>query len=84
MGLTNDKDPLVKQWLNGRQPEFAKWSNGLGDGAVGDVIDLITSEYGASYITENGDVPETIVYQGQSYPLGRYLRDKIRENYGFP
>lgn len=76
--------------LDGRHPEFARMSlkPGIGAFAVKDFkdsiascLDLGTGEY---YGLPNGDVPSVFRFNGRHYPLGRYLRSKLREALGFP
>lgn len=74
--LTSPDDPR----LNGRHPEFARMSNrpGIGALAVQAFADTV-SQYGLDDLQETGDVPTNYREGGQSRPLGRYLRTKLRK-----
>lgn len=78
--MTNHDDPR----LAGRYPEFARMSlrPGIGAGAVPAIADVCTARSGAKYISENDDVPGSIRAGGKEWPLGRYLRKKVREAAG--
>lgn len=74
--------------LDGRTPEFARMSlrPGIGATAVVDFarvitesIDVMTGEY---YAMPEGDVTSVFRYNGKSFPLGRYLRRKLRAAIG--
>lgn len=71
--------------LDGRAPEFARMSlkPGIGAGAMAAVGDAVVSRGGARFVAESGDVP-SVVRSGQLWPLGRYLRRKLREEVGSP
>jgi len=85
MGLTNKKDPLVQNWLKGRHPEFTRMSRrpGIGGDSVDNVVAALKSTYGDEYVDQHGDVPFQLTHGGQSYSIGRYLRECIRREYGF-
>lgn len=84
--MTKCDDPR----LNGRHPEFCRMSLKPGIGAeraddmskaIRDCIDLSSGEiYGLS----SGDVPAQFVCDGKRYPLGRYLRQRLRKGVGIP
>lgn len=78
--MTKKDDPR----LNGRHPEFTRMSNrpGIGAPAMDTILDLLTSKSG-SYLLADGDVPKALRHGDKIYPLGRYLRSKLREGYGF-
>lgn len=82
---TNGNDPWVQERLKGRHEEFARMSNqgGIGLGAVSDLRDRLTTHKGSFYLSAEGDVPSFIQYGKKREPLGRYLRGKLREAYGF-
>lgn len=79
--MTSPNDPR----LNGRHPEFARMSlrPGIGATALDEIINVLTSEWGPEIIINNNDVPLALNHGGKSQPLGRYLRRKLRELYGF-
>lgn len=68
--------------LNGRHPEFARMSlkPGIGGGAIGEIGSFLLTEQGQKLIQSNGgDVPLFLQHGGRKLPLGRYLRNKLRE-----
>lgn len=69
--------------LQGRHPEFARMSNrpGIGAEAAKDIADALFSEYGKDMMQE-GDAPISLKHGKRNLPLGRYLRDKIRDEIG--
>lgn len=80
-GMTKSDDERLK----GRLPEFALMSRkpGLGAGAVESILNQMTTEHGAEFIKENGDIPGNIRWNQSFWPLGRYLRRLLRKEYGF-
>ncbi|MEM2002528.1 MAG: hypothetical protein QXT77_07795 [Candidatus Methanomethylicaceae archaeon] len=66
-------------------PEFARMSlnPGIGRPGLERLIEFLTSEQGAKLIAETGDVPAFVRWNQQKWPLGRYLRMKLREAVGF-
>lgn len=78
--MTAKTDPR----LNGRYPEFARMSlkPGIGADYMKKLLDIITSEHGVKILERLQDVPQSIMYDGKEYPLGKYLRKKLRELYG--
>jgi len=44
----------------------------------------LTTDQGAQEILALGDVPSVLVHGKKKFPVGRYLKTKIREYYGFP
>jgi hypothetical protein len=83
--LTNAKNEEVKEKLQGRHPEYTRMSNrpGIGALALDGIVEFLETEHGCDFMTELGDVPQTIRIAGQQRPLGRYLRSKIREKMGW-
>lgn len=71
--------------LEGRHPEFARMSRrpGLGKVAAVEVADRLTDRGGSSAIAQVGDVASEVRINGKKYPLGRYLRNAIREAVGW-
>lgn len=67
--------------LQGRPPEFALPPRrpGLAAGAVPQIADALKSEYGHLAFA-NGDVPHTLSRGKTSVPLGRFLKQKIRQS----
>lgn len=70
--------------LGCRAPEFARMSlkPGIGAGAMEDFGKALTSKGGAKYVAVEGDVPTVIRSERKKWPLGRYLRRKLREAIG--
>lgn len=69
--------------LGVRLPQFARMSlkPAIGDvphGQVHPLIDFCFSDYGSRYILQHGDVPNIFRFDGQFYPIGRYLVNKMR------
>lgn len=83
--MTNRNDPYVTEKLQGRHPEFARMSlrPGIGAPAVPDICDSLTSEHGHHILEANEDVPSVLQHGKKKLPLGRYLKSKLREQYGF-
>lgn len=78
--LTNPND----ERLNGRYPEFARMSNRPGIGA------LAIKDIAKSLVTVDGeilgcgeDVPSILQHGKRKFPLGRYLRMKLRKELGY-
>jgi hypothetical protein len=78
--LTKDTDPR----LNGRYPEFSRMSRkpGIGANAIEDLAETIFSKHGKLTFTEYGDVPISLKHGKRQLPLGKYLREKLREAIG--
>lgn len=75
-GMTSGKDLR----LQGRMPEFARMSlrPGIGANSLQNLASFLVSKAGAAYISRTGDVPSTIRFNQKIWPLGRYLRTKLR------
>lgn len=75
--LTKRDDPR----LGGRYPEFARMSLRPGIGAYGavDIAKALQSKAGWDEIERFGDVPASLLVGRKSWPLGRYIRMKIRD-----
>lgn len=71
--------------LQGRYPEYARMSRrpGLGVPALSALVTAVCSEYGVEEIEAIGDVPMSVNIGRKSWPLGRLLRQKLREEVGF-
>lgn len=79
--MTNREDKR----LGGKHPEFSRMSlrpGGIGAGAVGAILESVTTKAGADYVCRVGDVPGRIRTSGRIWPLGRYLLGKLRADYG--
>lgn len=75
--MTRFDDPR----LGNRHPEFARMSNrpGIGHGVLERVAALITRY---NLLDAQGDVPVTLRHGSTEWPLGRYLRKKLRRHLG--
>lgn len=82
--------PILGQMFEaGARQEDARMSNRPGIGAhpkiLESLVNALTSAQGADSILRLGDVPMALKHGGgRSWPLGRYLRRKLREEMGFP
>lgn len=79
--MTKKDDPR----LGGRPPEYSRMSlrPGIGAKAMSTVVDALVTDFGADELLASGDVPMSLRHGRKDLPLGRYLREKIREYYGF-
>lgn len=70
--------------LAGRHPEFARMSlrPGIGAPAMEELSEFLTTDLGSRLIAASGDVPATLKHGGKEQPLGRYLREKLRDALG--
>lgn len=72
-------------------PEFARMSlgrkkdgtGGIGMGALSRIADELMSSGGATAVARLQDVPHEVRINGKKYPLGRYLRQALREAIGW-
>lgn len=80
--MTKWEDPR----LHGRHPEFARMSlrPGIGADAMDDVTDALCTVHGMDLLEVSGDAPTSLQHGSRSLPLGRYLRNKLREKIGIP
>lgn len=78
--MTQADDPR----LLGRYPEFARMSNrpGIGAASVEAIADVLFNGPGYDEFIKLGDVPRQIKIGGKTVPLGRYLRNKLRDAIG--
>lgn len=76
--MTRHDDPRLQP---NQHPEFARMSlrPGVGNGVV-EAVATVLLRY--KLLTAEGDVPVTLAHGGIEWPLGRYLRRKIREALG--
>lgn len=79
--MTHVDDPR----LEGRHPEFARMSlrPGIGHSAAVAFDAGLTSRGGSSALVKTADVPSEIRIGSSRYPLGRYLRNAMREAIGW-
>lgn len=80
--MTKSDDPR----LGGRAPEFARMSlnPGIGAHAMDDVAKLLYTKHGCRELAALGDVPGILKHGDKSFPLGRYLKRKLREKLDIP
>lgn len=83
--MTNEKNQEVKEYLNGRHPEFARMSlkPGIGASAMAVVSSAMESDAGIGSILSSRDVPSALRNHGSVMPLGRYLKSKLRTEMGY-
>jgi hypothetical protein len=81
-GYVQKKTSYAKDMYDelGITPEYATMSKGIGKGAV-DKIAAVLEQYPEG-LTENGDVPFSLNVGNRQYPLGSFLREKLREKLG--
>jgi hypothetical protein len=78
---------LVIDELNGRDPETARMSlkPGIGAGPDNKMIKtlqkMLWTDHGNQLMYELGDVPDIIKINGKEILLGRYLKNKLREEF---
>lgn len=77
--MTNPKDDR----LEGRFPEFTRYPTrpGLAGAAAPVIAEVLKSQWG-HLAFKNGDIPGTLARGGKSFPLDRYLKEKIRREIG--
>jgi len=75
-----------KRLLEGLHPEFSRMSlkPGLGANAMEVLGDVMLSKAGSALVAKNRDVATVVRSQQSNWPLGRYLRRRLRENVGIP
>jgi hypothetical protein len=77
--LTKPDDPR----LEGKYPEFARMSRnpGIGVPAIEGIREQLqrTDGLGERFFTEDGDVPTSLGLDDKTFPLGRFLRQKLRD-----
>lgn len=80
--LTREKDN--EERLKGRRPEFARMSlrPGIGAGATKAIGEYLSTRVGSRAVAAAGDIPGAVRYAGRMYPLGRYLKGRVRESVG--
>lgn len=79
--MTAPDDPR----LRGLHPEFARMSlrPAIGKLAMAGIAKGLTNHGGSAALAELVDVPSEVRLVGKKYPLGRYLRSKLREEVGW-
>lgn len=81
--MTSKDDPRLEVDGVKLHPEFARMSNrpGIGANAMSVLADTIHTDNGLHSLVD-GDVPMELRHNGKMWPLGRYLREKLREEIG--
>lgn len=72
--------------LKGKHPEFSRMSlrpHGLGWKAAERIGEALATAGPSAAVAEIGDVPAELRVTGQRYPLGRYLRQRLRSSIGW-
>lgn len=84
--LTSENDFRLWRGICRRQPEFARMSNrpGIGALSVAVIAEQMNTDAGIDYFNLHGDVPDILQHGRKKWPLGRYLRSKIRGYMGLP
>lgn len=72
-----ERDGLQEFFVMSRRP-------GIGAPALDSLEEALNTAAGKAYIERYGDVFATVRIDGRVYPLGRYLRNKLRERLGLP
>ena len=72
--------------LEGRHPEFSRQSRKppIGASGIAEILDTMCSRAGSHQIVREHDVPSMYRYDGRIYPIGRYWRNWLRKQYGYP
>lgn len=72
--------------LKDRHPEFTRMSlkPGLGALSMEDIAANLLSAEGGRVVALQEDVPTSLMMGSKPFPLGRYLRRKLREQLGLP
>lgn len=79
--MTSKDDPR----LLGRHPEFARMSNrpGIGAYSLEALSTALSTVHGTTFISNTLDVPSQLRFGGKLLPLGRYMKQKLRQELGF-
>jgi len=85
--VTKKMTEKTDERLHGRHPEFARMSNRPGIGAA--LIDDVASQLLTYYTFGDGpgefdDVPGQLQHGKKSWPLGKYLKRRLRTRVGLP
>lgn len=75
--MTRADDPRLK----GRPPEFFLQSKGIARGATDALKRLLSNATGTAHAAENLDIPRSYKLDGKSYPIDRYMRQKLLEGH---
>ena len=83
-GYTVKKLDTKNSKLGQRYPEFARMSRkpGIGATAIQDIAQDFVTKEGSRLISQLRDVPSALTHGNKSYPIGRYLRKKLRDEIG--
>ncbi len=68
----------------GRNPEKARMSKGIGAPALRILEDICYTESGCYLISQIADVPSCFRLDGRIWPIGLYLRNKLRDRLNIP
>lgn len=77
------EDSIAQSIYAGRRPEFVRSSRrpGIGLTAIPHLIRQLETKSAKASIRKLGDIPSTFRIEGATYPLDRYLRNKIRDHF---
>lgn len=73
-----DGDPR----LVGLPPPFVRMSQGIGRSAIKELVQMLEAPHVWEHWAKTGDVPHVIRRGGKTFPLGRYLVQKLRDYFG--
>lgn len=95
--LTHDSALYISRYVLKKRPEpssplaslpkeFSRMSNrpGIGAPAIPALRDVLTTAHGCDALAEAGDVPNSLLIGSRAYPLGSYVRKKLRDALHFP
>lgn len=79
--MTGGGSEWERAWLKGRKPEFSRMSRrpGIGGNSVKPIAEAVKRMCMQNHIEATGDIPENLRIGGKRMPLGRYLKNEIRE-----
>lgn len=82
---TKGNEDFASEGLRGRRVEFARMSRnpGIGGLAVPILARSLAPDGDLTVVSARGDVPEVIRTGGKQLPLGRFMRQKLRQSFGW-
>lgn len=63
--------------LVGRPPEFCQSSQGIGKPSLDLLVRAFKTPSAQAFIAINGDIPRAFVSNGKTFPIDRYMREKL-------
>lgn len=70
------------QKAHGEQPQFHAMSKGLGKNAISAILRWLTTKEGAEHFEKQNDVPAVVRIDKKIRPIGKFLRNEIRDQLG--